>query len=1260
MPDSPLLGSTLQERTGLTVEELVRSGASEAAEVLDPLASILPPEGVAVVRLRDIATHAKALGTGRLDVVGVRGSAGAAVAASVARAGRRVVLVTGDLEGARRVAEDIGFLVRGTLLEDAEDTAEGEVLVFAAAESSPYADVNPDRRAAMSRMATLFHLAHDRPWSVLVLPASALARKVPPRAGLAKHADRIVAEQELDRDALVRSLTEAGYLRVPVVEDPGSFAVRGALLDVWSPSSESPVRVELYGDLVLSLKAFDPIDQTTKKDAPALQMLWLSPVREAILDARTVARARARVTQLAEMIDWPTTKTRALVEDVTSGRAFFGADGFLPAYHEELDSLLAYVPAEAVVVLDDPPAITRAVRDELSRAAEDAAQKTASPAFLPQAFYRDEEAIANDLAARSIVTLHPIPVVGASEAGLGAFESASQPLDLASRDHEDLTRAVKSARASKGKNATLAPLVRRIAHWREHGLRVFLTARAQTQAERVVGLLRHQGVACRARLATFQPAWLEEAAEDVQVVVGPLARGVLLPGEGLVLVTEEEIFGSRVHRRRERSRVSPARPFVEDLRSLSPGDYVVHVEHGIGRYQGLVHKALPGRERTATGALTVGLTVDLIAVEYAGGDKLYLPVWRLNQLEKYVGGEGAAPKLDRLGGSTFARTKARVAREVRKMADELLRLYAERRALPGQALAIADDDYRAFEATFPFDETADQARAIDEVNKDLESPRPMDRLVCGDVGFGKTEVALRAAFRVAMAGKQVALLCPTTVLAQQHYRTFESRMSGYPIAIKPLSRFQSKKEQDGVVLGLREGKIDVVIGTHRLLSKDVHCRNLGLLVVDEEQRFGVAHKERIKQLRAQVDVLTLTATPIPRTLQMAVTGMRDLSLITTPPVDRRAVRTIVTRWDEQVVREAIQRELTRGGQCFYVYNRIDKLYEKAQRVQELVPSARVAVAHGQMSESALEEAMLDFVDGRYDVLVSTAIVESGLDIPRANTMIIDRADLFGLAQLYQLRGRVGRSKERAYCYLIVPPPNAMTDESRSRIEALERHTELGSGFQIASLDLELRGAGDLLGAEQSGNVMSVGFDMFCKMLEQAVQEMRGEEVQHEVDTELSFDVEALLPEDYVSDVGVRLSLYKRLASAVDEAHVGEIAAEMEDRFGAPPEPARRLVKLMALKTELRRLRALGCEANARVVTLHLRDDTPLDPAKVTALIRKTHGAWKLTPDMRLARRFDGPGTSPPRHGPATAEGGGDGLANAEAMLAELAGCLKDA
>jgi transcription-repair coupling factor (superfamily II helicase) len=1104
----------------------------------------------------------------------------------------------------------------------------------------------------MSRLATLSHLAQDRPWGVLVVPATALVRRVVPRANLAARSVRLVAESEIDRDAVLRSLSDGGYLRVPLVEDPGSFAVRGGLFDVWPPSSDRPVRVELYGDLVLSLKPFDAAEQKTSKDAPALAQLWLPPVREALVDAAGAARVRARVIELAEAIDFPTAKARALADDVVSGRGFFGAEGFLPAYYEALDALLEYVPRGAAVMIEDPPSVTRAIREELARAGREGAVKARSgPSFPPEAFYLGEPEVSQMVADRRVVPLHRTPVMGAADDGMGVFEglpsdgdSGPGGFDLASFDQLDLARAVKAARALRGKSAGLSPIVRRLANWREHGMRVAIAARAHTQAERLAGLLGHQGVACALRLEPFDAGWLDDAGAgrpDVEIVVGALGRGAVLPADGRVLVTEEEIFGARAHRRKDSAaRADAARPFVQDLRHLSAGDYVVHSEHGIGRYQGLVHKAVSG------------VTVDLMAIEYGGGDKLYLPVWRLSQLEKFVAAEGAQPKLDKLGGSTFARSKSRVARDVRKMADELLQLYAQRRAAEGHALPPVDDDYRAFEATFPFDETVDQAQAIGDVNHDLESTRPMDRLVCGDVGFGKTEVALRAAFRVAMAQKQVAVLCPTTVLAQQHFRTFEGRMSGYPIAARCLSRFQSKKEQEETLLALKEGKVDVVVGTHRLLSRDVHFKDLGLLVVDEEQRFGVTHKERIKQLRTHVDVLTLTATPIPRTLQMAVTGIRDLSLITTAPLDRRAVRTIVTRWDAAVVREALERELARGGQVFYVYNRVEKLHEKALALQELAPGARIAVLHGQMNETVLEETMLDFVEGRFDVLVSTAIVESGLDIPRANTMVIDRADLMGLAQLYQLRGRVGRSKERAYCYLVVPPPNAMSEEARSRVEALERHAELGSGFRIASLDLEMRGGGDLLGGQQSGNVASVGFDMFCRMLDEAVHELRGEPVVHDVDPELSLDVEALLPESYVADVGVRLSLYKRLASAQDEAHVADIATEMEDRFGPPPDEAKRLVKLMALKTELRRMRVLGIESSSKTVKLHLRADTPLDPAKIAELVASSKGLWKITPDMRLSRRFDGTSPASPRRDqdPDTPA---DGLTRAETVLSEL-------
>lgn len=1211
-------------------------------DVLSPLPAVELPADRRVFRAQDLAAHVAALDEpGLVHATGAHGSMTALAARATAlKTEKPVVLVTADLESARRLADDLAFLWGA---QADEDTAQGEILVFSANEASPYADVNPDRRAAMARLMTLFHLAHELPWRFLVVPATALARKVVPRNVVLENSDLIVAEEEIDRDALIERLMATGYLRVPVVEDPGTFAVRGALLDIWPPSADLPVRVELYGDLILSLRLFDPVAQRSigsEDGSPEpsrgreVKEVWLPPAREAILTEEAAERAREVVRGLCDAVNMPSSKTRVLIEDVLSGRSFFGAEGFLPAYYA-LEPLSSYLPDNALVLLDDPASITRAIRDELGRAIADAAEKIRDPHLPMGELFEEEPEITAWLASRTAIALHRTPVVGDTTLDdLERFEAAPEDTPtLASQDQAELERAIQAVRSSKGKQSALDPLIQRIESWRDSGLSVVIAARAETQAERLVSLLApHVPVKAGGR---FEPQILDslDPGGESLVVTGPLSRGVIAPAEALVLVTEEEIFGRRSHRA-ARQTGRKAKAFLEDLRALQVGDYVVHVEHGVGKYQGLVHQDVGG------------LTVDLLCVEYNSGDKLYLPVYRLNQIQKWSGGEGT-PRLDRLGGQTFAKTKARVQKHVRQMADELLKLYAERKALPGEPVPPADDDYRAFEATFPFDETPDQARAISDVLSDLESTEPMDRLVCGDVGFGKTEVAIRAAYRVANTGKQVAVLCPTTVLAQQHFFSFQARMQNSPIEVAVLSRFQTAKEQAEVVRKLRDGKVDIVIGTHRLLSKDVHFKNLGLLVVDEEQRFGVTHKERIKQLKAAVDVLTLTATPIPRTLQMAVGGLRDMSIISTPPVDRRAIRTIVTRMDDTTVREAVRREMQRGGQIFYVYNRIEGLYERAARLQQLVPEARIAVAHGQMGEATLEQTMVDFVEGRYDVLCATAIIESGLDIPRANTMIIDRADTFGLAQLYQLRGRVGRSRDRAYCYLIVPPVNALTEEARARIEALERHTELGSGFQIAALDLELRGAGDILGAEQKGHTALVGFELFVQMLQEAVHELRGEPVVHEVEPELSFDVEAFLPEDYMADVGVRLSLYKRLASASDEEEVSEIAAEMEDRFGAPPDEAKRLVHLMRIKTELRRLRALGCEASEKGVTLHLRADTPLDPMKVTALVAQPNSPYRLTPDMRLSRRT--------REGEEFA----DGLAATDRLLADMANCLKE-
>jgi len=1186
------------------------------------------PEDRRIVTLDELARQA-AVGRGVMACVGVEGSGAALVAHRLARTGTaRVVCVCADAEAAQRTQADLAAFVRGLGFGRLPALPEvTEPLLITAQEATPYAEARADRRLSMLRASALFQIASGLPSRLVVVSAGALVRRVPPRRVIQHGGARLEAETEIDVQALAKNLDLAGYLRVPLVEDPGSFAVRGGIFDVWPSSADAPVRAEIDGDILMALRTFDPEDQRTLEQ---IASVIVPPATEAVQEPKSEARAKETLRALCDSVDYPTTKARALIDDIASGRTFFGAQGYLPAFYE-LESVFDYFGAEDVLLIEDPPAVVRALRDELERGREGERGRAGLPHFSVEKLYVTEEELGSALELRRVVSLHRAGVHGPE--GSDAIDRLEHaPPDaptLALQDQTELLRSIKAIRQVKGKHDALDPLVAAIREWHDAGLITLIGARTETQADRLVTLLKHRGVAATRTGDEGAPA----GQDPLRIVTAPLARGVIAPSEGFVLVTEEEIFGARVKRKAEPKKAN-AKAFLEDLRTLDPGDLVVHSDHGIGRYLGLERKAIGG----------VG--VDLLVVEYGGGDKLFLPVHRLSQIQRYSGGEGT-PKLDRLGGQTFSKTKAKVERHVRQMADDLLRLAAERNAVTKDALEAPGDDYRAFEAAFPFEETRDQASAISEVLSDLQNTKVMDRLVCGDVGFGKTEVALRAAFLAASQGRQVALLCPTTVLAQQHFLTFASRFAEYPLTVKPLSRFESKAEQTETLKGVKEGSVDVLVGTHRVLSKDVHFKSLGLLIVDEEQRFGVTHKERIKQLKTSVDVLTLSATPIPRTLQQAVGGLRDMSLISTAPVDRRAIRTIVSQFDDILLREAVLRELSRGGQVFYVYNRVEGLYERADKLKALVPEARIIVGHGQMSEGALEQTMLDFVEGKYDILVATTIIESGLDIPRANTMILDRADLFGLSQLYQLRGRVGRGKERAYCYLLVPPPSQMTDEARARIEALERHTELGSGFRIAALDMELRGAGDLLGGEQSGFVASVGFELFCHMLEEATRELRGEHVVHEVDTELSFDVEALLPEAYVAEVGVRLSLYKRLSSAADDAEINQLAAEMEDRFGPPPVEAKQLVELMRLKVELRKLRVLGCEATAKAVTLHLSDDTPLDPLKVGALVATKKSPYRLSPDGRLTRRA------------LETEALSNGLVLADTMLDELSKCVKE-
>jgi transcription-repair coupling factor (superfamily II helicase) len=1185
-------------------------------------------------------------GKARLDYVGLPGGALSLLLTEAARKGAPPMLViTADQDTAFACAEDLRFFgVSGALGDDALP-----VLRFPTPDTTPFLQVAADRKSSMERVAALCHLAHGLPWQFLVAPVTALLRKVAPRAAMAERSRRIQPADIVDRDELLGLFADCGYLRVPVVEDPGSFAARGSLLDVYPPHAEGPVRIELDDELVASIKQFDPDSQRAGK---ALDHVFVHPARQTLWDEATKQHVRARISDLCDAFNLPSRKRSELLDDLTSGRNVLGIDALLPAFYDRLDTLFDYLPADLRCVVVDPTRVATAASEELERAHRDrAARLEEGPAYPVDTLYISSHALRDTLEAHPALSVHALAVAGGTderESPLSVFEAQSLEgtENLGGEDHAALLARLKQQRKEGGRSHALLPLAESLKGFLESGLRVLVTARTRTQADRIRTLLKSYGVPVLAQSQEFAPEQLRgPIGGKVETVVGGLSRGFVLGAAALACVTEGEIFGERASKAAARKpKKSKSEAFLDDLSALSRGDFVVHVEHGIGRYLGLEKKQMPlSRYEELQGMRPV--SVEVLVVEYIGG-KLFLPVTRLNQIQKYASAEGKAPRLDKLGGQTFSKTKQKARDEVKQLADDLLKVYAQRAAATRPPLAGEEPAYAEFEASFAFDETPDQTRAIDDVLSDLEKPSVMDRVVCGDVGFGKTEVAMRAAFRVAMAGRQVAVLCPTTVLAQQHANTFRERMAGYPIRIAQLSRFVTKEEQAATLAELKEGKLEIVIGTHRILSKDVHFKNLGLLVVDEEQRFGVAHKERIKVLKAQVDVLTLSATPIPRTLQMAVTGLRDLSLITTPPVDRRAVRTFVTRWEPHVIREAIRREISRGGQSFVVHNRVESLAERGARIQELVPEARIAMAHGQMNEALLERVMSDFIEGRYDVLCATAIIESGLDIPRANTIIIDRADHYGLAQLYQLRGRVGRSRERAYCYLVAPPPSAMSEEARLRIAALERFTELGSGFKVASLDLELRGAGDVLGAEQSGAVSSVGFDMFLKMLEESIAELRGESVTHELDPELNLETPLLLPDDYIEDVGTRLSFYKRFSGAESEGQVESIAEEMEDRFGPAPDAARTFVRAMRLKPELRELKVLGCEATRTRVTLHLSDEAPLDVAGLVVMVTQSKGRLKLTPDRKLSARFE-------------EQAEGDAIDRASAFLDELAKLRRD-
>ncbi|MBE1237824.1 transcription-repair coupling factor [Phaeovibrio sulfidiphilus] len=1086
-----------------------------------------------------------------------------------------------------------------------------EVLEFPAWDTVPYDRVSPNSEIVATRLATLCRLidtqtdpAH-RGAQLVITTVSAILQRLPPRESLAGRTFAMRTGTRLDLDALIAFLTRNGYVRSEQVMEPGEFAVRGGLIDLFAPGYDEPFRLDLFGDELDSLRTFDPLSQRTsgtRKD------LVLRPMSEVLLDDSAIRRFRSRY---RELFGAPRADDR-LYESVSEGRTELGMEHWLPLFHEGMDTLFAYLPDAAVTLDHDTDAAISARMDLIFEYFE-ARTLLASPdrttkgsddptppynPVPPLQMFLDREEFDRHVNARAGGQFSPFAAAD--------FAGAGNIADAGGKTGHDFA----DVRARPGENVYEAV--------RDHvqallkaGTRVSLAATSLVSRDRLAGLLREHGLETLTGVDTWQEA-TDAGPAQAAIFTLPVERGFELPG--LALISETDILGDRMARPVRKKRLGDK--FIPDISALTEGDLVVHAEHGIGQYDGLDTLDVAGAPH------------DCLRLIYADNNRLYVPVENIDVLTRY-GSEQTGVQLDKLGGGAWQARKAKLKQRIRDMAEKLMQVAALRTLRKGVVVAPPEGLYDEFAARFAFAETDDQLRAIHDTLDDLASGRPMDRLVCGDVGFGKTEVALRAAFAAVMGGVQVAVVVPTTLLARQHYLNFCHRFEGLPVRIAQLSRLTTPREAKACKEEMAKGSVDIVIGTHALLAKSVEFRNLGLLIIDEEQHFGVSHKERLKQLRADVHVLTLTATPIPRTLQLALTGVREMSLIATPPVDRLAVRTFILPTDPVVIREALLRERYRGGQSFYVCPRLRDIDPLVHRLSTLVPDLRVAVAHGQMPASRLEEVMTAFSEGEYDILVATNIIESGLDIPRVNTIIIHRADMFGLAQLYQLRGRVGRSRTRGYAYLTVPPDRPLTKTANRRLEIMGTLDTLGAGFTLASHDLDIRGAGNLLGDEQSGHIREVGIELYQQMLEEAVAAARdGADTAAESDwsPQIQLGTPILIPEAYIADLGLRLSFYRRIAGVADETEIEDLAGEMLDRFGPLPAEVDNLLQVVTLKILCRRANVEKLDAGPKGAVLGFRENFFPNPAGLVRFIGQNLATAKLRPDHRLViqRRWETP------------------------------------
>lgn len=1143
---------------------------------------------------------------GALEITGLRDPAVALMAARAAlKAGRTVLCVTPSESRAALLGQDMELFSNLPIYN------------YPGYEIPPYTPLSPDPYTTAIRLDALYHISTSTTPILLTASTEALLRRVMPGPTLTGLAELIMTGEEIDQSGLIITLAAAGYEQMNLVQNAGDYSLRGDILDIFPPGFTYPIRVNFFGDYIESIRLFDPISQRSVKEIEEAEIIPVSDILYPT-EPEEKEKLQRRLQKAGVDLQWSNEELEELNEKLDQDLKFPGIEFFLPLFHETLSSPLDYMPDNTLIILLDPPGIKQscALVWERIKANYEAALAAQSVVMPPEELFLTQDALLQrfkDLKASQLYDFETItlPAPDVEINALDKLAGSTGPLPVRVKincgNHKLLKQHLELQRKKYG---LLTPLAKNLTEWLEQGQHVHIACRSERHSGHLRQMLANHNLPVAE--TDRPPESLQATKGVIQLYHYPLSAGFDLSDEQIHFLSEIELFGETRLAGGKKKEKSASDTAPINFEQLQIGDIVVHSAHGLGIYDGIINMKMGE------------IANDFMQISYQDNDKLYVPMDRINTVSKYNGLSDKKPNITRLGCKSWSNAKKKVHEAVWKVAQHLLNLYAARQLAQGNAFSRPDALFQEFEESFPYDETPGQIKAINDVIADLTTEQCMDRLICGDVGFGKTEVAARAAFKVVCDGYQVAILVPTTILAEQHAQTFNERLEGFPVTVDCLNRFRTTSEQRQILQRLKTGKIDIIIGTHRLLSKDVGFKRLGLLIIDEEHRFGVTHKERLKLLRTGIDVLTLTATPIPRTLQMSLLGVRDLSLIQSPPRHRRTVKTFVAQYDDLVIKEAVVREMQRGGQVFLVHNRVQSIHDVAFKVQKLVPEARIAVAHGQMPGKNLEEIMVSFIRKEVDVLICTTIIESGLDIPNANTIIITRADRMGLAGIYQLRGRVGRSTEQAYAYLLVPSMENISKDAKQRMRALMDYNELGGGFKLAMSDLQIRGGGNILGESQSGNIAAVGYDLYLDLLQKTVEDLKrkalsGEETVEtaEVEPEINLNISAFIAEQYIPDPDQRYIAYRKIAAVSSEDEAQDLENEFIDRYGNLPEETRNLLGIVSLKEELKRLKIVKLEQGPASLVFSFAEHTPVSPQQILLFINHQQGKSRLLPDSRL-------------------------------------------